>query len=117
MDVATGRKLGYTLSYKQELRAKVLEQHKTHGISAAASLDHTPGSTSNQWQERELRDYLAATWCEGKRLDGVATLQLDGTRLGQPAKETISYIMRSARRDRAWLLPPQAFVAGYPIHL
>jgi len=65
-------------------------------------------STSNGWQEQQLRSYIAATWAIGKRCDGVSTIQLDGTRLGQPAKETIAYIMRSCRLDRAWMLPPQA---------
>ena len=109
-----GAQLSYTTSYNEELHAKVLEKMKCHSVVAAASMGCTPASTVHYWAERMMRQYVAECWKVYSNARGVIQLQLDGTRIGQPAKETVMYVYRNARLDQACVLPPQAGISGKP---
>ena len=93
--------------YKQELQEKVMKRHKEISMAGTASLDDTPHNSLHRWCEQDMGSYVSSGWNLGRTIAGPVILQLDGTRLGNPAKETINYILRDSVQNIGCILPPQ----------
>ena len=61
-----------------------------------------------KWVRQRLRRYIGAVWLQaGSAVKGVYTCIEDATRLDNPAKETIHFILECSETGFATFLPPQ----------
>ena len=96
--------------YKKQLRQQILQGKKCHNQMCVARLDGIDEGSARQWVAKDMRIFLNTTVRSlgqaGTR--GPMILKLDGARVGQPAKETIHFVLRHTGSALSFYLTPQA---------
>jgi len=78
------------------------------GAQLAKATADVAVETARRWDDQTLLQYRAAAWATFEE-GNIVSIASDGSRIGDPAEETIVFIAWDAKSDRAVFLPPQAF--------
>lgn len=95
--------------YKHEAAARKLKMHQEANAGRAIRTDGSQVAVTNGrwWEAQVCLEHQAGCLHE---LEGTRILHIckDGSRLGEPAEETIVYLARAALENMAGIPPPQA---------
>jgi hypothetical protein len=109
---APGRLRRVDEDYRHRLMtSSVVKKHANSGAQAMAVDDDVehPQNLNRAWIGTRTRTYLQSCWedVDDTPLDGIISLAEDGSRIGNPATDTVVFAAWLARRDRGLWLPCQ----------